>query len=78
MKKLAEKDEHDITDRARAREIIQVVLDYGINQSQIYHMISLLSLELENINHMKDLRTLLQSFTSNNDEKTGLIIGDSK
>jgi hypothetical protein len=78
MKKLAEKDEQDITDRARAREIVQVVLDYGINQSQIYHMISLLSLELENINHMKDLRTLLQSFTSNNDEKTGLIIGDSK
>jgi len=78
MKKLAAKDELDITDRAKAREIIQVVLDYGINQKQIYHMISLLSLELENINHMKDLNTLIKSFTSDDTNNTGLIIGESK
>ena len=76
MKKLAEEDEIDISDRARAREIIQVVLDYGISQNQIYHMISLLSIELENINHMKDLNTLIKSFTSNDVTNTGLIIGE--
>ena len=37
--------EDDIIDRAKAREIVQVVLDYGINQPQMYHMIYLLSLE---------------------------------
>ena len=76
MKKLAEKDEIDITERARAREIVQVVLDYGVNQDQLYHMISLFALELENVQHMKEIRSLLKSFTSNDTKETGLIIGD--
>ena len=76
MKKLAEKDEIDITERARAREIVQVVLDYGVNQDQLYHMISLFALELENVDHMKQIRSLLKSFTSQDTKETGLIIGD--
>ena len=76
MKKLAAKDEIDITERAKAREIVQVVLDYGVNQGQIYHMLSLFALELENPTHMKELRFLLKSFTSQDKKETGLIIGD--
>ena len=76
MKKLAKEDEIDITERARAREIVQVVLDYGVNQDQIYHIISLFALELENATHMKELRSLLKSFTSKDKKETGLIIGD--
>ena len=76
MKKLAKEDEIDITERARAREIVQVILDYGVNQDQIYHILSLFALELENATHMKELRTLLKSFTSKDKKETGLIIGD--
>tara|TARA_B100001250_G_C19531290_1_gene670522 strand:- start:163 stop:399 length:237 start_codon:yes stop_codon:yes gene_type:complete len=76
MKKLAKNDEEDIQDKAKAREIIQVVLDYGINQSQIYHMLFLLSTELENINHMKTITKLLKSLTSEDNKQTGLITGE--
>tara|TARA_A100001015_G_scaffold260012_1_gene304385 strand:+ start:3624 stop:3854 length:231 start_codon:yes stop_codon:yes gene_type:complete len=76
MKKLAKNDEIDITDRAQAREIIQVVLDYGVSQDQIYHMIALLSLELENVQHMKEITKVIKSLTSKDKKETGLIIGD--
>ena len=61
--------EDDIIDRAKAREIVQVVLDYGINQPQMYHMIYLLSLELENPAHMRDIAALIKSFTEGNNDK---------
>ncbi len=76
MKKLAKNDEIDITDRAKAREIVQVVLDYGVNQNQIYHMLTLLSLELENVQHMKQITKVIKSLTSKDTKETGLIIGD--
>ena len=76
MKKLKKEDEECITDRARAREIIQVVLDYGVNQKQIYHMISLLSMELENVQHMKDIAKIITENNASNNKTTGLITGD--
>ena len=39
----------------KCREIVQTVLDYGVNQKEIYQLIYLLSLELENIEHMKKI-----------------------
>lgn len=74
MKKLNKNAELEIQDKAKAREIIQVVLDYGINQSQIYHMVYLLALELEKVNDMKEITKLITKLTNPNyDKKTGLI-----
>jgi hypothetical protein len=75
MKKLKSKDELDIKDRSRSREIIQVVLDYGVNQNQIYHMIYLLALELEKPDHMKDITKLINDLTvkTKPNKATGLI-----
>ena len=41
MKEFGKKSEEelDITDKVKAREIIQTVLNYGVNQNQIYQLI---------------------------------------
>ena len=62
-----------IVDKAKAREIIQVVLNHGINQAQIYHMIYLLALELENIDHMKLITKII---TKNHNKKSTLLTGE--
>jgi len=74
MKKLNKNDELDIKDRSKAREIIQVILDYGINQGQIYHMIYLLALELEQVDDMKDITKLITKLTDKTNNKTSGII----
>ena len=76
MKKLKKEDELYITDKSRAREIIQVVLGYGVNQPQILHMISLLAMELENVQHTKKITKLITDLNASNDKQTGLITGD--
>lgn len=74
MKRLNKNDELDIQDRSKAREIVQVVLDYGVNQNQLYHMIYLLALELEKVDDMKDITKLITKLTEKtNNKKTGLI-----
>jgi len=57
-------EEDDIISKAKTREIVKVVLDYGITQPQIYHMIYLLSLELENVEHVKTLTSTLSDLNS--------------
>lgn len=69
-------EEEDILDRVKAREIIQAVLDYGVNQAQLYQMIFLLSLELENQNHVKELSDLVKSFMAAKTKKSNIITGD--
>ena len=67
-------EEQDIKDKAKAREIIQTVLEYGVNQRQITQMIYLLSMELENVNLMKDLtKTITQSREGT---KSNIITGE--
>ena len=53
------KEEKLIKDKAKAREIVQTVLDYGVNQTQITQMIYLLSMELENNDLMKQITNLI-------------------
>ena len=53
----------------KCRDIVQTILDYGVSQKEIYQMIYLLSLELENIEHMKKIT----NFISEN--KKSKIIG---
>ena len=69
-------EEQDILDRSKAREIIQVVLDYGINQPQMYHMIYLLALELENPENMKKITCLIKDITLPAKQKSSLILGE--
>jgi hypothetical protein len=69
-------EEQYIVDRSKAREIIQVVLDHGVNQSQIYHMVYLLALELENSINMKKITSLINDITSPTPPKQSLILGE--
>tara|TARA_E500000331_G_C17157684_1_gene670316 strand:+ start:850 stop:1092 length:243 start_codon:yes stop_codon:yes gene_type:complete len=69
-------EEEEVTDRAKAREIVQVVLDHGVSQNQVYHMIYLLALELENQENMKKITRLVKKITSNNQPKSSLITGE--
>jgi len=48
-----------IEDKIKAREIVQSVLQYGVNQSQIEQIIYLFSMELENVELMKKLSTVI-------------------
>ena len=69
-------EEEDILDRVKAREIIQTVLDYGVNQAQMYQMIFLLSLELENQDHVKKLSDLVKSFMAAKTKESNIITGE--
>ena len=51
--------EDDIKDQIKAREIVQSVLDYGVNQKQIIQIIKLFAMELENVNLMKELTKII-------------------
>ena len=54
--------EADIQDKIKAREIVQSVLDYGVNQKQILQIINLFAMELEDTNLMKEITgTITQS-----------------
>tara|TARA_B100000700_G_C14950176_1_gene811268 strand:- start:496 stop:732 length:237 start_codon:yes stop_codon:yes gene_type:complete len=55
-------EEEEIHERAKAREICQVILEYGINQNQIKHLIYLLSLELEDIQLMQTITQTIKSY----------------
>ena len=49
------KVEDEISDKIKAREIVQSVLDYGVNQKQILQIINLFAMELEDTNLMKQI-----------------------
>ena len=67
-------EEDNIKDKIKAREIIQTVLEYGVNQVQIEQMIYILAMNLENVTLMKELT---QSITqSRNGTKSNIITGE--
>ena len=53
------KEEELVKDKIKAREIVQTILEYGVNQAQITQMIYLLSMELENLDLMKQITNLI-------------------
>ncbi len=66
--------ENKIQDKIKAREIVQSVLDYGVNQEQIIQIINLFAMELENVSLMKDLtKTITQSREGT---KSNIITGE--
>ena len=69
-------EEEDILDKSKTREIVQVVLTHGINQNQMYHMIYLLALELENQENTKKITKLINQLTAPVKTKSPLITGE--
>ena len=69
-------DEDNILDKSKSREIVQVVLNHGINQNQMYHMIYLLALELENQEDTKTITKLINKLTAPKKTKSTLITGE--
>ena len=67
-------EETQIKDKAKAREIVQTVLDYGVNQTQITQMIYLLSMELENTDLMKQIINIITQ--SREGTKSNIITGE--
>jgi len=68
------KEEEDIQDKIKAREIVQTVIEYGVNQAQFTQMIYLLAMELENVELMKQLtQTITQSREGT---KSNIITGE--
>ena len=68
------KEEELIQDKIKAREIVQTVIQYGVNQAQLEQMIYLLAMELENVDLMKQLtKTITQSREGT---KSNIITGE--
>ena len=68
------KVEEDIQDKIKAREIVQSVLDYGVNQSQIIQIIKLFALELDNNDLMKQITGIINQ--SREGAKSSIITGE--
>jgi hypothetical protein len=54
------KEENDILQNAKCREIVQEILNFGVNQEQIRTIIKLLSLELESRDMMLQINAALE------------------
>ena len=66
--------ENNLEDKIKAREIVQSVLDYGVNQKQILQIINLFAMELEDTNLMKQITgTITQSREGT---KSNIITGE--
>ena len=68
------KVEAEIEDKIKAREIVQSVLDYGVNQNQILQIINLFSMELEDTNLMKQISGIINQ--SREGTKSNIITGE--
>ena len=66
--------ENSIKDNIKAREIVQSVLGYGVNQNQILQIINLFALELEDINLMKEITGIINQ--SREGTKSKIITGE--
>ena len=66
--------EDEIKDKIKAREIVQSVLEYGVNQKQILQIIYLFSMELEDTNLMKQITGNITQ--SREGTKSNIITGE--
>lgn len=67
-------EEETIEDKIKSREIVQSVLQYGVNQKQIEQLIYLFAMELENVNLMKELTQTINQ--SREGTKSNIITGE--
>jgi len=57
-KNISEEEQVDVLANAAAREIVQEIMNFGVNQRQILQIINLLALELEDNNLMRSITDL--------------------
>ena len=68
-----------VEDNIKAREIVQTVLDYGVNNNQILQIIYLFALELENQEHVKTITKIINDIKSNKNvasQKPSILLGE--
>jgi hypothetical protein len=61
VESLTKDQRSDVMHRAKAREIVQTILEYGVSQSQIFYIIKFLSLELEDVQVMQNISEILDN-----------------
>jgi hypothetical protein len=66
--------EDGIKDKIAAREIVQSVLQYGVNQHQILQIINLFAMELEDNGLMKEITGIITQ--SREGTKSKIITGE--
>ena len=54
-----------VNDRSRAREIVNEIINFGVNDNQIIHVMFLLALNLEDNEKMKEIVNHLKKFNEN-------------
>ena len=64
----------DIQSIEKCRNIVFEIVNFGVNDNEIFKIIELLSLELENTTVMKDIHNLLKPKEEQKDIKESLII----
>ena len=67
---MKDKEIQSVEDSIKCRQIVQTILDYGVNQKDLYQLIYLLSLELENVDHMKKISQFI-----NETKKSNILLG---
>ena len=50
----------DVLESAKAREIVQTIMDFGVTQYQIKKIIKMLSLELEDMNIARNISSIIE------------------
>lgn len=68
-----------VEDNIKAREIVQTVLDYGVNNNQILQIIYLFALELEDQQHVKTITKIINDIKSNKNvasQKSSILLGE--
>ena len=68
------KEENDVQDMIKCREIVQEILNFGVNQRQLLKIAYLLSLELENRDDMVTISGCIQEIMDRDDEPSSSII----
>ncbi len=58
---LSTSERFDLMDRAKSREIVQSILDFGVSQKQIVYILKLLSLELEDVQAMQKINEFIDN-----------------
>ena len=58
---LTDEEQVNVLQRSVSREIVQEIMNYGVTQQQILHIINLLALELEDNNMMRSIVDLCKS-----------------
>jgi hypothetical protein len=63
-------DKSEMLDSIKARDIVRVIMDYGVNDNQVRKIIKFLSLELEDISLASKLSSLLDGIEEDDSTET--------